>query len=90
MQYLIKFIADSFTYSAHLIALHATPVYTSFLLGFGQYSFLANSISSIFDKCSILEQTIWLSNHTSHTEVYFNDFFANALCDNMGMIIFDL
>ena len=42
------------------------------------------SISSIFDKCSILEQTIWLSNHTSHTKVYFNEFVANALCDNIG------
>ena len=26
----------------------------------------------------------------SHTKVYFNDFVANALCDNMRMIIFDL
>ena len=28
--------------------------------------------------------------HTSHTKVYFNEFVANALRDNMGMIIFDL
>ena len=27
---------------------------------------------------------------TSHTKVYFNEFVANALCDNMGMIMFDL
>ena len=37
-----------------------------------------------------LEQTIWLWNHTSHTEVYFNEFAVNALHDNMGMVIFDL
>ena len=28
--------------------------------------------------------------HTSYTKVYFNEFVANALHDNMGMIIFDL
>ena len=28
--------------------------------------------------------------HTSNTKVYFNEFVANALRDNMGMIIFDL
>ena len=33
-------------------------------------------ISSIFDKCSILEQMIWLWNHTSHTKVYFNECLA--------------
>ena len=38
----------------------------------------------------MLEQTIWLWNHTSHTKVYFNEFFAKVLLDNMGMIIFDL
>ena len=43
-----------------------------------------NSISSIFDKCLILLQTIWPSNHTSHTKVYFNEFVANALRDNIG------
>ena len=37
-----------------------------------------------------LEQTIWLWNHTSHTKFYFNEFVANALCDNIGMMIFDL
>ena len=41
-------------------------------------------ISSIFDKCSMLLQTIWPSNHTSHTNVYFNEFVANALRDNIG------
>ena len=38
----------------------------------------------------MLEQMIWPSNHTFHTKVYFNEFVANALLDNMGMIIFDL
>ena len=38
----------------------------------------------------MLEQTIWLWNHTSHTKVYFNEFVPNVLRDNMGMIIFDL
>ena len=36
----------------------------------------------------MLEQTIWLWNYTSHTKVYFNEFVANALHDNMGMITF--
>ena len=40
-------------------------------------------ISSIFDKCSILLQMIWPSNHTSDTKVYFNEFFANTLRDNI-------
>ena len=37
-----------------------------------------------------LEQTNWLWNHTFHTKVYFNEFLANALRNNMGMIIFYL
>ena len=41
-------------------------------------------ISSIFDNCSMLEQTIWPSNHASHTNVYFNEFVANALGDIIG------
>ena len=32
----------------------------------------------------ILLETIWPSNHTSHTKVYFNEFVANALRDNIG------
>ena len=47
--------------------------------------FHQSTISSIFDKCSTLGQTIWLS----HTKVCFDEFIANALGDNMGMIIFD-
>ena len=27
---------------------------------------------------------IWPSNHTSHTKVYFNEFVANSLRDNVG------
>ena len=38
----------------------------------------------------MLLQTIWPLNHTPHTKVYFNEFVANALGDNIGMIIFDL
>ena len=37
----------------------------------------------------MLEQMIWMWKHTSHTKVYFNEFVANVLHDNMGMIIFD-
>ena len=38
----------------------------------------------------ILQQTIWLWNHThtSHKKIYFYEFVANFLRDNMGMIIF--
>ena len=35
----------------------------------------------------MLEQTIW---QISHTKVYVNEFVANVLRDNMGVIIFDL
>ena len=44
----------------------------------------------IIEGCSILKQTIWPWNHTSHTKVYFNEFVANALRDNIGIVIFDL
>ena len=37
----------------------------------------------------MLKQTIWPSNHTSHTKVYFNEFVANVLRDNIGILIFD-
>ena len=49
-----------------------------------------SGISLIFDKCSILKQTIWQSNHASHTKLYFNEFVANVLRDNIGGVIFDL
>ena len=42
------------------------------------------SISSIFDKCSILQQTQSRQNHTTYRIFHFNEFFANALCDNIG------
>jgi hypothetical protein len=42
-------------------------------------------ISSIFDKCSVLEQTQSRPNHTSKTKVYFNEFVANVLRDNIGL-----
>ena len=33
----------------------------------------------------MLEQTIWLWNHTFHSKFYFNEFVANAFRDNIGM-----
>ena len=39
--------------------------------------------SSIFDKCSILLQTQSRQNHTSYRNFHFNEFVANALCDNI-------
>ena len=47
-------------------------------------------IKVTFDKCSMLQQTKSRQNHTSNTKVYVNEFVANVLHDNMGMIIFDL
>ena len=41
-------------------------------------------ISSIFDKCSILQQTQSWLNHASYRNVYFYEFVANALGDNIG------
>ena len=41
-------------------------------------------ISSIFDKCSMLEQTQSRTNHTSYRNFDFNEFVANALRDNIG------
>ena len=38
----------------------------------------------------MFKQTIWPSNHTSHTKLYFNEFVANVLRDNIGIVIFDL
>ena len=37
-----------------------------------------------------MQQMIWLWNHTSYRKFNFNEFVANVLRDNMGMIIFDL
>ena len=41
-------------------------------------------ISSIFDKCSMLQQTQSQPNHTSYRNFHFNEFVANALHDNIG------
>ena len=38
----------------------------------------------IIEGCSMVQQTIWPRNHTSHTKVYFNEFVANVLRDDMG------
>ena len=46
---------------------------------------LVNFISLIIQRCSI-----WHSNHTSHKKNYFYEFVANVLCDNIGILIFDL
>ena len=35
----------------------------------------------------MLLQTTLPWNHTSHTQVYFNEFVANTLCDNIGIVI---
>ena len=53
------------------------PGSSTFLISIG-------SILSIIEGCSMVQQTIWPSNHTSHTKVYFNELVANALPDNMG------
>ena len=34
----------------------------------------------------MLEQTIWQSNHASQTKLYFNEFVANVLRDNIGIV----
>ena len=41
-------------------------------------------------SCLMLKQTIWPSNYTSHTKVYFNEFVANVVHDDIGIVIFDL
>ena len=44
----------------------------------------------IIEGCSMVQQTIWPRNHTSHTKVYFNEFVANVLRGNIGIVNFDL
>ena len=41
-------------------------------------------MSSIFDKGSMLQHTQSQLNDTSDAKVYFNEFVANALHDNIG------
>ena len=38
----------------------------------------------------ILKQRIWLTNHRSHTKVYFNEVVANTLRGNIGIVNFGL
>ena len=40
--------------------------------------------TSIFDKCSMLQQTQSQPKHTSYTNFHFNEFATNALHDNKG------
>ena len=53
-------------------------------------------IYTIYTTIGIVRCTLGLGtddlavNPTSHTKVYFNEFVANALRDNMGIVIFDL
>ena len=42
------------------------------------------SISSIFDKCLMLQQTQSWPNYTYYRNFHFNEFFAIALRDNIG------
>jgi hypothetical protein len=44
----------------------------------------------IIEGCSMVQQTIWPRNHTSHIKVYFNEVFANVLRDDIGIVMFDL
>ena len=44
----------------------------------------------IIQGCSILKQTIWPRNHTSHRKIYFYEFVANVLCDDIGILIFEI
>ena len=47
-------------------------------------------ISLIIQRCSMVKQTIWQSNRASHTKLYFNEFVANALRGNIGIVNFGL
>ena len=38
----------------------------------------------------MVQQTSWGGNHTSYTKVYFNEFVANVLRDDIGIVIFGL
>ena len=43
-----------------------------------------NLISAIFDKCSILQQTVSRANHTFYRNFHFTEFAANVLRGNIG------
>ena len=42
-------------------------------------------INTIFNKCSMLQQTQSRPNRTSYGNFHFNEFVANALHDNKGL-----
>ena len=48
------------------------------------------TILLIIQRCSMVKQTIWPPNHTSHTKKYINEIVANALRDNIGIVNFGL
>ena len=50
----------------------------------------STAILLIIQRCSMVKQMIWQSNHASHTKVYFNEFVANVMRDDIGIVIFDL
>ena len=67
----------------------------SYNLSFGfffdrQANLKMNYISLIIQRCSMVKQTIWQSNRASHTKLYFNEFVANALRGNIGIVNFGL
>jgi hypothetical protein len=67
----------------HLVEDGQTPK----LLDYGYVQFDMQLWSLQGTRCTVQ----WKNpHHTSHKIVYFNEFIANALRDNMGMIIFDL
>ena len=48
------------------------------------------TILLIIQRCSMVKQTIWPPNHTSHKKNYFNESVANALRGNIGIVNFGL
>ena len=70
-------------------ALYHLPYGTSILFQV-KFSNKVCFILLIIEGCSILKQTIWPRNHTSHKKNYFYEFVANVLRDNIGILIFDL
>ena len=49
---------------------------------YGKFALLRGKICE-YTRKTLLEQRIWLWNHTSQTKVYFNEFVANALLDKI-------
>ena len=67
-----------------------TPFSHFLLTVFTHCSISLSSILLIIEGCSMVKQTIWPSNRTFHTKVYFNEVVANVLRDNIGIVNFDL